>query len=271
VSDVARCLYEREGAESLCLGYRQGDSPSFPGAVCICVNEEVVHAIPGPRLLHAGDVVTIDIGIRLDGWCADMATSLIVDPGDQGSVDERVVRLVRTAKWLTVQMIRLMRPGVPWSVIAQTMERIVEASGFGIVTQYIGHGIGRTLHESPKAPAFWSGFSGPDFVLEPGLVLAIEPILTLGRGEHRPCPRGASAEGSLPRWRMPVRLLPDSWTVVTADGLPACHEERMVRITQGDPEVLGDPCDGAWAKAPSFSRSRSQAERSSGPGRFGGL
>ncbi len=241
VSDAAERSFEHRGATSLFKGYRQGNSTPFPGATCVSVNDEVVHGIPGPRRLAAGDLVTIDVGIRLDGWCADMATSVIVGgpPGHvEGSQPRR--RMVDTTKWLLAQGIAIMRPGVRWSVVGELMERLAEASGFGIVTEYVGHGIGRTLHEPPKAPAYHSGFVGADFALEPGMVLAVEPMLTLGRGRAWGEATGTHA-GGLPGWRIPVRLLDDGWTVVTQDGLPASHEERMVLVTQDGSEVLGGP------------------------------
>ncbi|MDX2116396.1 MAG: type I methionyl aminopeptidase [Planctomycetota bacterium] len=225
------------GAEGLFRGYRQGASPPFPGTCCISVNEEIVHGIPGPRVLRAGDVVSIDVGLRLGGWCVDTARTLVVG-GESGigpaavARESERLRLVEATRELLEVAISMMRPGRAWSAIALELERRAEATGFGLVTEYVGHGVGRDLHEGPKAPAYWSGFAGEDFELVPGLVLAVEPMLSAGRGVSD------AARGGLPGWRMPVRLLSDGWTVVTADGSPAAHEEHTVAVTADGARVL---------------------------------
>jgi len=118
------------------------------------------------------------------------------------------------------------------------MERASDEMGVGIVTEYVGHGIGRELHESPKAPAYWSGYSGDDFELQAGMVISVEPMLTTGRGPVDGKPEG---RGGLPSWRMPVELDPrDQWTVRTADGGLACHEERMVLVTASGGRILAE-------------------------------
>lgn len=217
-------------AQPLFPGYRQGGSPPFPATACISVNEEVVHGIPGSRTLQPNDLVSIDVGLRLDGWCADTATTVLIRGESSG--DLRAAALIVAVRGLMEQAIRLIKPGARWSAIARELERAAHATGYGLITEYVGHGIGRDLHEPPRAPAYWSGFDGPDFVLEPGMVLAVEPILAAGRG------LGATPPGGLPAWRMPVRLLADGWTVVTADGSPAAHEEHMFAVTDHGGEIL---------------------------------
>jgi methionyl aminopeptidase len=232
VDSLVREHLARAHAQPLFLGYRQGNSPPFPAVTCISVNEQVVHGIPGSRVLEPSDLVSLDVGIRLDGWCADTATTVLV----RGEGRENLTRaaLVVAVRGLMEHARRLIRPGVRWSAVARELERAAHATGYGLVTEYVGHGIGRALHEPPRAPAYWSGFDGPDFTLEPGLVLAVEPILAEGRGP------ASAPPGGLPPWRMPVRLLADGWTVVTLDGSAAAHEEHMIAVTASGSVLLTD-------------------------------
>jgi len=241
VSDAVAEVLRARGAESLFRGYRQRNAPPFPAEACVSVNEQVVHAIPGWRALQPGDLVTIDVGARKDGWCADAATTILI-PG--GPRDDDLYALVSATRSILQHAVERMTPGVRWSDLALELERRTDETGFGLVTEFVGHAIGRELHETPKAPAYASGYVGPDFVLEPGVVLAVEPILTLGRGpatvpsaSPEPGSRGPSGKG-LPAWRMPVRTLEDGWTVVTVDGAPACHEEHVVAVRPGAGDVL---------------------------------
>lgn len=229
IDSHVRSLLLAAGAAPLFEGYRQRDSLPYPAATCISVNEEVVHGLPGPRVLRAGDLVSLDLGIRLDGWCADVATSLVIEPDPTG-VASALIAATRESLRLAV---RLIRPGLKWSSIAQELERHAAASGFGIVTEYVGHGIGRELHEPPKVPAYWTGFTGYDFILTHGIVLTIEPLLCCPRtGPH---PKVAGGERLI---RTPVRLSPNGWTVTTADGSLAAHEEHMVLVTNEGAEAL---------------------------------
>ncbi|MEM8835147.1 MAG: type I methionyl aminopeptidase [Planctomycetota bacterium] len=219
---LARTLIARLGAEALFEGYRQGGSPPFPSPVCVSVNDEVVHGIPGDRVIEAGDLVSIDVGIRLDGWCADSGTCVVAG-GGAGEAAE----LVAATRRVLDLAIESVRAGVRWSEIARELERVTFGMGLGIVTQYVGHGIGRELHEPPKVPAFWEGFHGSDFTLEVGQVLAIEPILTGAKGKPGPAR---------------IRLARDGWTVTTEDGVLAAHEERMIVVEPGGARRLGvDP------------------------------
>lgn len=214
LAKIARDLIEREGATSLFRGYTRGSAPPFPGDVCISVNEEVVHGIPSERIIADGDVVKIDCGVRYEGWCGDGARTLLI-----GEVTDEARRLAQTTKDVLALAIDMMKAGALWSDIAKAMQTAAEEARFGVVVEYVGHGIGRELHEPPKVPAFATGWDASrDFVLKPGMVLAIEPMLTAGSPE--------------------VRSLDDGWTVVTQDGATAAHEEHTVAIREFGAQAL---------------------------------
>lgn len=243
IDDAARAALTQEGATSAFEGYRQGTSPEFPGVACVCVNDEVVHGIPGPRILMPGDLVGVDVGLELDGWYADSGASTVVEPAQDGATHHDASdahRLVQATRDILKLGIDLAKPGTRWSFVGMAMEREVARLGFKIVTEYVGHGIGRKLHEPPKAPAYWTGFSGNDFVLEPGMVLAVEPILTID-----PAPRARQCDE--PPGRVPIRVLDDGWTVQTRSGVLACHEERMIAINESGPEILSGSFPGPGA------------------------
>jgi len=231
--EIRRC-----DADSLFRGYRQGGSPAFPADACISINDEAVHGIPGDRRLEPGDVVSIDVGLRLNGWCADAARTVVVEPHSlvpQALADEleRRRRLVEQTRRTLQLAVEMMRPGVRWSAIAEAQDRTIARAGFGLITHVAGHGIGRQLHEPPHAPSYWHGFTGPDFELLPGMVLAIEPMLTLP-------PLGIPADPSDRAPRSPVHLRSDGWTIATANGWIAAHEEAVVAVTSSGAEVLTD-------------------------------
>lgn len=226
----------RLGAEGLFRGYRQGNSPPFPGQTCISINEEVVHGVPGERQIRPGDLVSVDVGLRLDGWCADAATSILVPvaadaPREERSRHESLSRLVEDTRRALHAAIERIRPGVWWSQIARGLEEAAGAGGYAIVTQYVGHGIGRDLHEPPKVPAFVTSYRGKDFRLEEGLTIAIEPMFTLSGSETDPLGQGGAR-------RARVRLSEDRWTVTTLDAGVACHEELLVAVGGEGAEVL---------------------------------
>lgn len=197
------------GAASLFL-HHPGHAPrlGFPASTCISVNEEVVHGIPGERSLREGDLVTVDCGALRDEWCADAAVTVCI-----GRVAPVLREMVDTAEEIIETAVALIRPGLRWSEVAFQMQAIAEDAGFGVVRQYVGHGIGRAMHEPPQVPAFVSAafLRRGDFTLQAGMVLAIEPMLTLGSTE--------------------TIVRDDGWTVVTANGLPACHVEHTVAVT----------------------------------------
>ncbi len=231
-----RTLIEDAGARGLFRGYSQNDAPPFDGDFCISVNNEVVHGVPTDRELERGDLVSLDCGLSLDGWCADHASSAVVGGHD---ANPAAARLIDAGRAVLQTGISLMKPGVRWSGVGRAMEEAADRTGFGIVTEYVGHGIGRSLHEPPKAPSYWSGYAGTDFTLTEGLVLAVEPILTMSRGATK------SVRGELPGWRGGVRVdRSDGWTVRTTDGSLACHMEHTVAVTASGPVVLTAPAEG---------------------------
>ena len=206
-------FFRRHDAEPLFKGV-PGRVP-FPAVTCISINEEVVHGIPGPRKLVEGDIVSIDTGCRLHGWCGDAAVTHPI-----GKVNGEVQRLLDVTQGVLDLAITLMASRSFWSQVAAEMEAYVKDNGFAVVEAFVGHGIGREMHEDPQVPNFVSGQlrrSG-DFRLAPGLVIAVEPMVNMGTKR--------------------VRLRPDHWTQVTADGRPSAHFEHTVAITEPGPYVL---------------------------------
>jgi len=216
-------------AEPLFLNHRiEPDGAGFPASTCISVNEEIVHGVPGERRLVTGDLVTIDCGVRLRGWCADAAVTVPVGPIEM--LDSGRRRMLEDAESILDEAISAMAPGVAWRSIAERLEERARAQGYGIVTAYMGHGIGRDLHEAPPVPNAilpeWR--ERDDFTLLPGMTLAIEPMLVLGGADD--------SEGGVG-----TRTLGDGWTVVVADGRPACHIEHTVAVTRSGVRVLTGP------------------------------
>ncbi len=184
----------------------------FPGAVCISVNEEIVHGIPSvERVLHEGDIVSVDVGVRRDGWCSDSAWTFPV-----GEVDEDTRRLLRVSRSSLDAAVRAAVPGNHVGDLGAAVMETVEGTGLGIVRDLVGHGIGRDVHEDPQVPNVGRRGYGP--LLRAGMVLAIEPMLSLGTDR--------------------IRTLEDDWTVVTADGTRSAHFEHTVAITEDGPRIL---------------------------------
>jgi len=194
--------------------YKPGEG--YPAESCISVNEEVVHGIPGPRQLKEGDIVTLDLALKYEGYCADTAVTLPV-----GKLNENTTRLLDVTQKTLGLALRLIRPGVRWSDIARQMQSMVEKSGYSVVREFVGHGVGKTMHEDPKVPNFMNGEQlRHDFKLKSGMTFAIEPMVVIGRRD--------------------VRLLGDDWTVVTEDGKCACHFEHTIAVTESGVDVLTD-------------------------------
>lgn len=187
----------------------------YPAVTCISVNEEVVHGIPGPRRLQPGDIVSIDTGCRSGGWCGDAAATFIIEP-----VPDRVRQLVVVTRGALLLAIGLLGQKSYWSEVAAEMEAYVRDHGFSVVEAFVGHGIGRQMHEEPQVPNFVSESfrRRGDFRIQPGLVIAVEPMVNMGTKR--------------------VRLMPDHWTQVTADGLPSAHFEHTIAVTKDGPVVL---------------------------------
>lgn len=205
--DEACAQYLAEaGAKSAFLGYRK-----FPGHLCVSVNEEVVHGIGGRRGLAYGDIVKLDVGVIKNGWIGDTATTLRL-----GVVPPKVDRLVEDTARILRDVIPHVTEGRRVGDISSFIEQAALARGYSVVREFVGHGVGRNLHEDPQVPNFGKAGRGPK--LKAGMTLAIEPMINLG----------AAA----------VRVLDDRWTVVTADGQASAHFEHTVLVTKGEPEVL---------------------------------
>ena len=195
------------GATPLFLGYY-----GFPGSICASINEEVVHGIPKKdRILKSGDIISIDTGARLDGFCSDAAITLGV-----GKVSDEAQRLMDVTKKSLYKAIGQVKPGNRLGDVQHAVETFAISQGMGVVRDYCGHGIGRNMHEEPSIPNFGKPGTGP--LLEKGMVLAIEPMLTAGTFR--------------------VRELDDGWTVVTRDGSYAAHFEHTVAVTANGSEIF---------------------------------
>jgi methionyl aminopeptidase len=203
-------------AEVLFKGVRSPLSKTpFPGAICASRNEQVVHGIPSEKTkLRDGDILSIDFGVRLNGYCADAAMTVAV-----GDISEDKRSLIDLTKHILETAISKSAPSVKWSQIAAEMQRIAESAGFSVVKDFVGHGIGRKMHEEPKVPNFVSReLLTNDIVLAEGMVLAVEPMVNAG----------SSA----------VRTLKNGWTVVTVDGRCSAHYEHTIAIVENGCEVL---------------------------------
>jgi methionyl aminopeptidase len=206
IDQAVEALYRERGAQPLFKGY-PGRVP-FPAVTCISVNEQVVHGIPGPRVIREGDLLKIDTACKLNGWCADAAVTLMV-----GEVTPAKRRLVEVGEQVLKTAMAEMARRKWWSEVAGQMQRVAESAGFSVVTQYVGHGIGRIMHENPQVPNFVNrDLRKHDFKLEEGLVLAVEPMVNMGKAE--------------------TDTLRDHWTVVTRDGLPSVHVEHTLAVTR---------------------------------------
>ena len=226
---AARAALEAVGAEPTFVGYpNPNGGPAFPAAACVSVANEAVHGIPGARVLRPGEVVKIDVGARIDGWCADAAVSVVVPGAERAAADAFVA-----AAWETLHAgIARMQPGCAWSDVAAAMQRVAFERGHGVVDGWHGHGIGRAAHEAPQAPSLVTpGLrERRDFTLLPGMVLAVEPILVMGA-------RGTvDAAGNATH--VPVEVASDGWTVRAADGLVVAHVEHTVAVTRHGPRIL---------------------------------
>ncbi|MGH2573914.1 MAG: type I methionyl aminopeptidase [Actinomycetota bacterium] len=203
----AERIIQGEGALPSFKGYR-----GFPATICTSLNEQVVHGIPGWRILEAGDILSLDVGAIWEGYHADSAVTVFVD----GSPSDVATRLVDvTARSLEAGISRL-NAGGRLGDVGHAVQQVVEDAGFSVVREYAGHGVGRALHEDPQVPNYGEPGRGPQ--VKPGLVVAIEPMVNVGD------------------W--PTRVLADRWTVVTADGSHSAHFEHTVAVTDEGPEVL---------------------------------
>ncbi len=209
LEEVAEAECRRLGATPAFKGYR-----GYPYALCCSVNEQVVHGMPGKRRLKAGDIVSLDFGCVVDGYYGDAAITVGV-----GEVSDEARRLMDATRRALEAAIEQMRPGRRLGDVSAAVQQVVEAAGFSVVRQFVGHGIGRQLHEEPAVPNF--GVAGRGMKLRPGVVLAIEPMVNAGGYE--------------------VEILADGWTAVTKDGKLSAHFEHTVAVTEDGPWILSLP------------------------------
>jgi methionyl aminopeptidase len=216
MDEAVAAIFREAGASPLFLGYPSPTKgiPPFPAVICSSVNDQVVHGIPNRRPLRAGDVVSIDTGCKVKGWCGDSAVTLAI-----GQVRPEHQKLLDVTAETLALAIRAMGRCRYWSEVAALMEQYVKSQGFYVVEKFVGHGIGRDMHEDPQVPNFVSkALRKNDIRLEPGVVLAIEPMVAMGTKN--------------------VRTLPDGWTIATKSGQPSAHFEHTVAMTPEGPRVL---------------------------------
>ena len=217
IDEAALKLITDVGARGLFKNYptyKPGEG--FPSNLCISVNEVVVHGIANGRVIQDGDIVSIDCGVELDGWCGDAATTILV-----GNVAPEVRTLCEDTQHVLELAMDNIRPGRRWSQVARLMQNYAEKKGYGVVRDFVGHGIGRTMHEDPKVPNFVNrDLLKNDIVLREGMVLAVEPMCNMGKKD--------------------VKTLADKWTVVTIDGKPSAHYEHTIAVTDNGAEPLTD-------------------------------
>jgi len=205
---LAESLIIQKGAMPAFKGYK-----GFPATVCTSVNEEIVHGIPGERALREGDIIGIDLGVNYGGYFTDAAVTLAV-----GKISPQVNELVEVSQRALDEAIKEAVAGNNLSDISSRIQSFVESKGFSVVRQFVGHGIGLSLHEEPEIPNFGIPHQGP--VLKSGMVLAIEPMVNMGSWE--------------------AKILPNGWTAVTKDRFPSAHFEHTVAITEEGPRILTD-------------------------------
>ncbi len=210
VDEAAADLMAEAGVKSAFLGYRLGHRV-FPGNICISLNDEIVHGIGSQRRVQYGDIVKLDIGVIQDGWVGDTASTVPV-----GMIDERTEKLLRVTENALRRAMSLASEGVRLGDVCSAVEEEARANSFSVVREFVGHGVGRKLHEEPQVPNYGRRGSGPR--LKSGMTLAIEPMINAGAAN--------------------VRLLDDGWTVCTADGTASSHFEHTILVTKEAPEIL---------------------------------
>lgn len=209
-------IFREHNAIPLFKGYPNSTKgkPAFPAVICASINEQVVHGIPNRRPLREGDIISVDTGCKVNGWCGDAAVTLAI-----GTVRPEIQRLLNVTSETLELAIRAMARCRYWSEVASLMERYVRSQEMYVVEKFVGHGIGQQMHEEPQVPNFVSkALKKNDILLEPGIVLAIEPMVSLGTKD--------------------VRTLDDGWTVETKDRRASAHFEHTVAMTREGPRVL---------------------------------
>ena len=209
INDEVERFIRKEGAIPSFLNYS-----GYPGSICISVNDEVIHGIPGKRVLQDGDIVSVDVGAYIGGYHGDCAATFAC-----GTISPEAQDLIDVTRQSFFEGIKFAKKGYRVSDISAAIQVYVESHGYSIVREYVGHGIGKNLHESPEVPNF--GNPGRGVRLLPGMTLAIEPMVNAGSAA--------------------IQLLSDGWTVKTRDGKYAAHYENTILITDGEPEILTAP------------------------------
>ena len=211
--EIDRAVYryiKSQGAEPSFLNYQ-----GYPASVCISVNDEVIHGIPGSRVLREGDIVSVDVGAYKDGYHGDCAATYPC-----GQISAEAQRLIEVTRQSFFEGLRFAREGYRLPDLSGAIQRYVESNGFSVVRDYVGHGIGTEMHEAPEIPNYVDPRMGRPRFLR-GMTIAVEPMVNAGT--HR------------------VRVMKDGWTVKTADGKLSAHYENSILITDGEPELLTDP------------------------------
>ena len=207
-SEVERFI-RKNGAVPSFLHYN-----GYPASACISVNDEIIHGIPGKRVLQEGDIVSVDVGAFIGGFHGDCAGTYPC-----GQVSDEALRLIRVTQQSFFEGMKYAREGYRLSDISAAVQAYVEANGFSVVREYVGHGVGRQMHEAPEVPNYGKPGHGPRLLR--GMTIAVAPMVNAGTAA--------------------IRQMPDGWTVRTADGKNAAHYENTVLITAGEPELLTDP------------------------------
>ena len=223
LDEYAASRIRHYGCKSAFLGY-EVQGRKYPCNVCISMNEEVVHGLAGKRKIVDGDIVSIDVGVCVEGFIGDNARTVLV-----GECPEETQKLIEVTQEALYDGISRALPGNRVVDISAAVQNRVEANGFSIVREFVGHGVGEVVHEEPQIPNYVTGGDSPE--LRPGMTLAIEPMVNAGTPK--------------------VKFLPDGWSVVTRDGRPSAHWEHTIAVTEGEPEIL--TCPG-----PSPSESRAE-------------
>lgn len=208
---IAADVLAKHGATAAFLGYPPGSPNPFPATITACINEELVHGIPGPRVLEDGDIISIDVGAVYEGYVGDTATTVAV-----GSVNGEVQRLLEVTEAALWEGIRASVGGNRTGDVSAAIQQYVEGNGFQVVREYSGHGVGANMHEDPSIPNWGKAGRGPK--LRPGMTYALEPMVLMTDPS--------------------TRVLDDHWTVIAADLKPCAHFEHTIAITNGQPEVL---------------------------------
>lgn len=210
---IASVMIRDSGGKAAFKGYRMSNRRPYPACICSSVNEQVVHGIPGPRILKEGDVVGVDVGVQYKGFVGDAARTYPV-----GVVSEDATRLLKVTEESLYRGIEQAVPGNRLQQISAAVQKHVEENGFSVVRDFVGHGVGRNMHEPPQIPNYTGVGGNPR--LQVGMTLALEPMVNQGS------------------WR--IKLLDDEWTAVTADGKLSAHFEHSIAITEDGPYILSN-------------------------------